>query len=474
VALHPLEILPVVIYLLLLLFLGFTGKKGDDSEENFIIGSRSLTLPAFVATLVTTWYGGILGVGEFSYRYGLSNWVVFGLPYYLFAFIFAIFLAPRIRRDGGLSIPDRLYRDYGPAAGRIGALWTLFMVLPAPYVLMIGILMMAVTGWPLWFCITIGTVFSMIYVLSGGFRSVVRTDKLQFILMFGGFILLFAVLVSRYGGLPFLRTHLPVNHLTLTGGNPPSYLLVWYFIALWTFIDPGFHQRCDAAKTPETARRGILISIGFWFIFDFLTTATGLYARALLTGLKTPALSYPLLSHHILPPLLSGLFLTGLFATIMSTIDSLSLLSAITIGHDILSRTKAAIGRVKAVRLGLIVTAALSILIAILLPSVIRIWYVIGSLFIPPMLLPVLSVYFPAIAPGRGWIVANLIFGFLFPFFWLIISAFQSPSLAGLNNFMGIQPMFPGLAVSVLLFGAGILLRPSSNGNGRDSGTPRQ
>lgn len=457
--LHVLEILPVIIYLILLFALGFSGKKGDESEESFIIGGRTLTIPAFVATLVTTWYGGILGVGEFSYVYGLSNWVVFGLPYYLFALIFAVFLAPRIRRDGGLSIPDRLYRNYGPTAGKIGAVWTLFMVLPAPYVLMVGILMMAVTGWSLWFCIMLGTGFSMVYVLSGGFRSVIRTDKLQFALMFGGFIILLAVLVSRYGGLSFLTAQLPANHLTLTGGNPPSYLLVWYFIALWTFIDPGFHQRCDAAKTPETARRGILISIGFWFVFDFLTTMTGLYARALLTGLKTPALSYPLLSHAILPPLLSGLFLTGLFATIMSTIDSLSLLSAITIGHDILSRTKATINRVKAVRLGLVITAILSILIAILLPSVIRIWYVIGTLFIPPMLLPVLSVYFPAIAPGKNWIVANLILGFLLPFAWLVISAIQSPSLADLHNFMGIQPMFPGLAASVALFAAGAATR---------------
>jgi len=463
--LQPLELLPVVIYLVLLLVLGFTGKKGDNSEENFIVGGRTLTLPAFVATLVTTWYGGILGVGEFSYTYGLSNWVVFGLPYYLFALIFAVFLAPRIRRDGGLSIPDRLYRNYGPIAGRIGAVWTLFMVLPAPYVLMVGILMMAVTGWPLWLCVALGTGFSMFYVLSGGFRSVVRTDKLQFILMFGGFIILLAVLVLRYGGLNFLSANLPANHLTLTGGNPPSYLLVWYFIALWTFIDPGFHQRCDAAKTPETARRGILISIGFWFVFDFLTTAIGLYARALISGLKTPELSYPLLSHAILPPLLSGLFLTGLFATIMSTIDSLSLLSAITIGHDLLSRTKAAIGRVKAVRLGLIITAILSILIAILLPSVIRIWYVIGTLFIPPMLLPVLSIYFPAIAPGPKWIIANLVLGFLLPFIWLVISAIQSPSLANLHNFMGIQPMFPGLGISVTLFAVGAATRRRSASN---------
>ena len=47
-------------------------------------------------TLVSTWYGGILGVGEFSYRYGISNWVIQGVPYYVFALFFAFLLAKRI------------------------------------------------------------------------------------------------------------------------------------------------------------------------------------------------------------------------------------------------------------------------------------------------------------------------------------------------------------------------------------------
>jgi SSS family solute:Na+ symporter len=36
-------------------------------SENFLVAGRTLSLPAFVATLVATWYGGILGVGEFAY-----------------------------------------------------------------------------------------------------------------------------------------------------------------------------------------------------------------------------------------------------------------------------------------------------------------------------------------------------------------------------------------------------------------------
>ncbi|MEJ2051568.1 MAG: hypothetical protein P8Y60_17335, partial [Calditrichota bacterium] len=203
----------------------------------------------------------------------------------------------RIRKAQLLSIPDQLYQHYGYGNGLTGTIYTFFMTLPAPYVLMVGFLVQLITGWPLYLCIILGTVFSMIYVINGGFNSVVRTDKLQFILMFGGFILLFTTLVSRYGGLPFLTEHLPARHLTLSGGNNIQYILVWFFIALWTLIDPGFHQRCYAARTPGIARRGILISVLFWMIFDFLTTSTGLYARALLHDIDAP-LSYPLLSHR--------------------------------------------------------------------------------------------------------------------------------------------------------------------------------
>lgn len=449
IKLHPLEMLPIILYLILLLFIGFRRRTGNRQEDDFIIGGRQLTLPAFVATLVSTWYGGILGVGEFTYRYGISNWVVFGLPYYIFAIIFALFLAPRVRQSQLMSIPDQLFRHYGKASGFIGTAYTFFMTLPAPYVLMVGLMLQLITGWSLWICLVLGTLFSMVYVLSGGFRSVVRTDKLQFVLMFSGFLLMFVELVSRFGGIGFLKENLPATYLTLSGSNSAQYIVVWFFIALWTLIDPGFHQRCYAARTPQTARRGILISVVFWMIFDFLTTSTGLYARALLSDIQ-PALSYPLLSHHILPPLLSGLFLTGLLATIMSTLDSNFLLSAITIGHDFWGKLKTGESdSARFTRVGLLITAFLSILLALLFPSVIHLWYLIGTLFIPPMLLPVLGSYYPFFKLEKGLARLNLILPFLVSLLFLVQSFLISDSLVNLSYWLGVQPMYPGLGVSV-------------------------
>ena len=67
------------------------------STVDYLVAGRRVTLPAFVATLVATWYGGILGVGEYSYRYGVSNWLVFGVPYYVGALLFAWLFARRAR-----------------------------------------------------------------------------------------------------------------------------------------------------------------------------------------------------------------------------------------------------------------------------------------------------------------------------------------------------------------------------------------
>ena len=44
-----------------------------------------------------------------------------------------------------------------------------------------------------------------------------------------------------------------------------------------------------------------------------MTTTVGLFSVALLKDVN-PALVYPLLAHEVLPPLLSGLFITGLLA----------------------------------------------------------------------------------------------------------------------------------------------------------------
>lgn len=459
-----LELLPFGLYLILLIWFGLRAHRKGADEEEYLLSNRSLSVPALVATIVTTWYGGILGVGEFVYRYGISAWVVFGLPYYVFAALFALTLAAKIRRENVFSIPDILYQKYGRKAGLLGSGFILIMTTPAPYILMVGVLIQLFLPIGFFHAILLGTIISVIYVYWGGFRSVVQTDKLQFVFMFAGFIALLFYLLNSPISLNELFKHLEDGHLDPTGGMSIQNLVVWFLIASWTFIDPGFHQRCAAARSDRIARKGILYSILFWFIFDMLSLTTGLYAVAYLSDIK-PLLAYPILADYILPSFLKGIFIVGLLAIVMSTVDSYAFLSALTFGRDIIGRfNKVKNSSNRYTRLGLILTALISILLIMSMPSVIELWYNIGSLFIPPLLIPVILAYFPRFRiPGR------LVFLIMLISFILTLSLFLNGQLTqegGIVKYpLGIEPFFPGFAASFLLHVAAYLvLRRNQSG----------
>src|SRR5881409_3481978 len=145
----PLDWALVVAYVAFLaaVWLGRLGSQ--PSVVDYLVAGRRVTLPALVATLVTTWYGGILGVGEYSYRYGVSNWLVFGVPYYLGALLFALLFARRARTAELFTIPDLLDRHYGRNVSFAGALLVFLTSAPAAYVLMLGTLFSAMFGLPL-------------------------------------------------------------------------------------------------------------------------------------------------------------------------------------------------------------------------------------------------------------------------------------------------------------------------------------
>ena len=138
-------------------------------------------------------------------------------------------------------------------------------------------------------------------------------------------------------------------------------MFVWYFIALQTLVEPTFYQRCYAAETPAVARRGVLISVAFWVLFDFLTTFTGLAARALLPHLPDPVLSYPELGRLVLPPLANALFAVGMFATVMSTAHSYLFLGAATIGHDVVPEIRARVDERRWTMAGLLLVGAAAV-----------------------------------------------------------------------------------------------------------------
>jgi len=451
----PLSLLIIALCTLGVPLLGYwAGRRADAAQ--FLTMGRGLTLPAFVATLVCTWYGGILAVGEYTWQWGLVNWLALGVFYYVFAGVYALFLSDRLRRSHALSIPEEIARAHGPAAGRLAALYTLLMVSPAPHILMTALLLGGLAGLPLAWSLPLTVALTVGYVWKGGLRSVVVTDQLQFLLMFAGFGLALGWLMLDRGGLGWLAAQLPAGHLQIPGGLSWSTVVLWGFVALWTLVDPGFHQRVAVARDARTARRGIWLSIGCWFVFDALTTACGLYARALLPDLEQPLLAFPELS-NLLPPVVQGLFVGGMLATVLSTLDSLCFLSGTTFSRDLLGRREEQ-GLQARVRWGVLLTSTAGALLAWKMKSVVQMWIVFASLGVP-VLLPVLldALWRPAAPrPQRGLTpgLASMGAAALVSGGWMLAGLLHRQDGWPVYP-LGLEPLYPGLLAGLLALAGG-------------------
>lgn len=444
------DLLIIASYLVLIIILSVFKNRSSGSEESFLLSGRSLTLPAFIATLVSTWYGGILGVGEFTWLYGVSQWFAMGLPYYLFALLFAVFLASKIRKNDAMSIPEAISNRYGNHSGDVSSVLIFLLTNPAPYILMVALLAQIILGAESMMLLSVVVaIFSAIYVSYGGFTAVVRTDMLQVILMYAGFILLFGFAWSTWGDPISMWNSLPDLKKDPTGGQPISWLVVWFFIAMWTFVDPSFHQRSAAAESPQVARKGIVLSVCLWFVFDFLTLSSALYGVAYLPELDRAALVYPEMAQVLLPIGLRGLFFLTLLATIMSSLDSYLFLSGQTLGRDLLKHRYPKFSVVRLTRYGIFVSAIVGIVMVWLMPSVIEIWYTVGSILIPGLLIPVLGVYSHHFAVKRSGIVRQLLIPSLVAFIWFLIPVFGGNSS---GSYMGVEPFYPGLGIAIMLF----------------------
>jgi len=51
---------------------------------------------------------------------------------------------------------------------------------------------------------------------------------------------------------------------------------------------------------------------------------------------------------------------------------------------------------------GLVITAILSVALAAAIPSVIKLWYTIGTVIVPGLLVPVVTAYFAPSLSARG------------------------------------------------------------------------
>lgn len=457
------DYLIVIGFLLLTIAIGFWAARGNKkSDDDYLLSGRKVGLFLFILTNVATWYGGILGVGEFSFRYGIVSWFTQGFPYYLFALIFAFLFADKIRSASLFTIPDKLEESYGQIVSVISAILIFILVSPAPYLLILGQIISLVFDINYLLSLVLASIVSSIYLIKGGYKSNIWADSLSFFVMFAGFLTIFGVALNNFGGYEYLNQNLPEAHLSLTGGTSITFVIVWFLIALWTFTDPGFHQRCYSAKSGNIAKWGIVISVFLWFLFDFLTNTTGLFTKAVLPNLENPVLAFPFLADAILNPGVKGLFFAALIATVLSTLNSFIFLSATTLSRDFIYRVKSSSQNdnnisnsdlVRNTKIGIVITIVISIIISFYFESVVKLWYTIGSICIPGLILLIISAYYPKIKVKNSIALIELIAGSSISIIWLFLRDY----FQGNEIIYQIEPLIAGLALVIVIHMYGVL-----------------
>ncbi len=483
------------LFLAAILALGFSAKLRETSVLHFLAAGRSLSLPAFVATLVTVWYGGILGVAESVSYFGIGAWLLIGVPYYIFALIYAGFFAKKVRGAEELSIPERIELRWGKSAGLVAALLVFCLAVPAAHVLMLGTIVQSITGLNIGVASAIGAAIGVAFLYKGGLLADVRVGMLAFVAMYVGFAVIDVYCLTTHPPATILPTLRDQGLLHFSGGKGWIVVLTFFILGAWTLVDPGFHQRVASSRSPELGRRGVYISVGFWMLFDILSITAAMYAVALSSPKPGDGkLLYPVFGDQILPPGLKALFFCGMIGTILSALVGYTLVSGATIGRELIGRLKP--GQSESAitlwsRAGTAIACLLALILAVNIKSVVDLWYAWGGCVIGSLLIPVCLAYLQkseihnrqskieislsmalAFTLSVGWLIYGLQTNNMFLNVALIQSErgfemraeAESPTPQPGRLDVPVGTMAPALVISMLVIGAGSLVSRRKNG----------
>ncbi len=398
----PGDLAIVLGYFALVLALGlWVGGRVRTFRDYFVVSGR-LTTPLLVCTLVSTYYGldVLFGVSEVSYQEGVVGFYAYSRPYYLFILVAALVVARRLKRFDYLSLPDVTASAFGNGARIACAVASLLYSLPILAVMGLGILLDVLFGIPLVWGVMIAAATSLAYTALGGLIADSITDTVQFVLMCVTVGIATWLGLGHVGGIDALFAKLPDSFRSPGGGYSPALLAVFALSGLSALVEPAFYQRIFAAVSYRSVAFALLIGIVLWASFDWAVTVLGMVARTAGVSVSEPRYALLEVTLSLLPAGLTGLFIAGVAATAMSTIDTYLLIAGGNLAYDIwrpLRRREPTDAELlRATRLAMGGATVLTVLIALAFQSIVSAWIFMATLLVGTALVPVLAaLYLP-------------------------------------------------------------------------------
>ena len=333
----------VVVYFILIFLIAISGRVKSKSAEEYFLSNRNLKWYSIALSTIATNVQGyqFLGMMGSAYLYGLAqaNLEINAIQGILIAtFIFV----PIYLREKIFTITDFIEKKLGKKIALFYSLsnialfstitlgaalfWGAYaaemvfseqlLFLHSNRIVRIGILIFSLG------------VFSAIYTYLGGLNAVVKTDIIQFLILLSGGAIVCYFSINALGGWEQLYIKTPEKmHLHLSSDHPVlpwTHLLGLFFLNInYWCANQSIMQRAIAAKNLSHAQSGLMIGGFLKYLMAIVIVIPGIALFGILgDSFNEPDLAFPYLVNTYLPVGLKGIVLCGLFASLMSTIDS--------------------------------------------------------------------------------------------------------------------------------------------------------
>lgn len=337
--------------------------KSRGTRHDYYLADSSVSPWLVGLSAVATNNSGYMFIGVIGYTYvtGLASiWLMIG--WIAGDFLASLFVHSRLRqateKSDEVSYAGVLSHWYGENSygsnnnqlqRLIGLISLIFLMAYASAQLVAGGKALHVLfDWPAWLGAVMGAIMVAVYCFAGGIRASIWTDAAQSTVMILAMGLLFVVAVNSLGGIDQTIESMAAvegfldwfpKDLALPGiAGGLLFAVSWLFAGLSVIGQPHVMVRFMALNDSDAMRR----ARGWYYLwfgaFYCLATGVGMLSRIYLAeaGSFDAELALPTMALELLPPLLVGLILAGIFAATMSTADSLVLSCSAAVTHDLL------------------------------------------------------------------------------------------------------------------------------------------
>lgn len=425
------------------------------TEVDFLAAGRSIGPVVGGAVLAATQIsaGTFVGTAGRHYLAGVS-WALVWLGVWAGWIVSALWVAPKLRRFGALTVPDYVAVRFGSraAGGLAGILivvsYTIYLVAQFQAG---GEIALAVFGIRPLTAMLLIVASTALYTLLGGVRSSSYIEFLQTLIMVGALLVAVPVLIYRVGGLAAPLRYLHSLDPRLTGWFYGPKDLIAFGIAFGLAIAAAPYEltRFYSMRDEKTVRRAIAVCIGFQAVIGVCILGVGLLTRVLFPILPSEDQATAVMAFEVLPPVVGSLLLVAMLSAIMSTVNSVLLVTGAGVAHDLYGKFV----RPDASERRLVTVNRIAIVVLALVP----VWFALQKLgdvqaIVVEQSKFIASFFFVPVVVGLNWrrgtaagAIAAMAGGFAACLAW---------ELTGQTAFsrLGIDAVEVGVATSLVLF----------------------